>query len=88
MHEGIFGVHAEHQNHLVRKFLQDGLGGGEAAHSGEGAIHDDDVGAMFARQSDGVFAIARFGDNLQVRFVFQNAAETEADEVVIVNEND
>src|SRR6202041_3191847 len=82
----VFGVHAEHQNDLAWKFLENRLGGSKTAQAGQRTIHDDDVGTKLASQADRIIAIACFGDHLNVRFVLENAPKAEAHKIVIVHQ--
>ena len=68
--------------------FEDFAGGYEAAGAGERAIHHDYFGMQRAGEFDGFVAIAGFADYVDVWLVFEHAAETAADEGVIVDEQD
>ena len=60
----------------------------QPVHAGHGAIHDNHFRMQFIREFDRLRAVARLADNGDIQLIFENAAESLAHQVVIVNQQD
>jgi hypothetical protein len=78
-------MHAEHKDGDIRKFREDAAGRFDTVDLRESAIHDDYGGVEPLGEPDGFKAVAGFADDLDRGFIFENAAETTADEGVVVD---
>jgi hypothetical protein len=78
-------MHAEHKDGDIRKFGEDAAGGFDTVDFWESAIHDDYGGVELFGEPYGFKAVARFAYDLERGFILENAAETTADEGVVVD---
>ena len=69
------------------KLRADGADRVGAAEIGQAQIHQRHVGLMRAKQLDGVMPRRRFGADAHVGLERDHAGESEADEIVIVDEH-
>src|SRR5882724_11999582 len=81
-------MHAEHEDGDIGEFDEDTASGFDAVDLRKSAIHDNYVGMKLFSELNRFEAVAGFADDLKSGFVFEDAAETAADEGVIVDEED
>ena len=63
-------------------------GGGDAVHTGHANVHEDDVGFEGAAEADGFGAVGRGTDDGEVGLGVEQFAETGADHLVVVGDED
>jgi hypothetical protein len=64
------------------------LGGGEPVHSGHADVHEHDVWMVLPDQPDCLGAVSRLGDHPQVGGNAEHPAESEADDGIVVHDDD
>ena len=67
---------------------RDLAGGLDAVEVGHADVHQHDLGMQSPRCLDGLCAVARFCDHLEVRFGVQDDPEASADKLLIVGDQD
>src|SRR5438128_9462295 len=78
-------MHAQHQHRTFWARLNNTAHGFQAAHSRQGAIHDDDPRSKLLSQADCLWTIAGFTDHCNIRLVLQHAPKAAPHQTVIID---
>ena len=84
---GVFD-HAQYQDTPRQSVAHQRASGLEAVHVRHAQVHQNQVGVEPPGQLDGFLAVARFADDVDVRFLAQQQAQTGAGEPVVVGDQD